>query len=644
MRKKKNNNKKFLHFLIINIIAIGIFFALTDTKAADTNRVMELYVGLNGANVVGVEISIEGTSANGKTNEIGICTIDANIDTNIDTSKPHDVKIKTKYSDTQKFKVKSIRQKIYDLGEETKDSEIRVVNLISVIKNEDATVHYNVSDKLKSINSKMKCCFANSIDSAIAKADDLNKTYTKNVVIYYGTMTEQEKVARKEIDSMSGNPIPIIELETEINSNNILQKLADEGYIAIKEEEIKVDQQEDYAIGQKVTVGGNVTLDITLEEDSSVTPTTPPPNMGSGTIPVTISGKVEGERNLGDLNNNIQLTVKSGTNNVAGPFTLSTLNYSISNVMLDKDKDYYLEFEFTEGAFKKGYSTQEFYIDKLREDNNVKNRTTKIVYAEDIYRRSQYHEHYKEIDNDIESNNLDTYNDKTKLIAKTETFTIDEWTNSDLTIGQTNEIKSSFKLIPREKIEISLEKKISAIKIVLQDGSVFLEEKNPEITGGAFKMIHMDDELMHGATVYVEYEITAKLNDNDEIFESVTIIDILDDEVKNGIIRNIYYDPACKLITEEKTNSEKGWTNENNKEVRCTLNKDNSTTKIVTSQVITKDTEAAYNNSVYIERYKTSTGKRNGNWNTNIEDSYKKAGKETKVTSPEVKILPPFGN
>ena len=51
----------------------------------------------------------------------------------------------------------------------------------------------------------------------------------------------------------------------------------------------------------------------------------------------------------------------------------------------------------------------------------------------------------------------------------------------------------------------------------------------------------------------------------------------------------------------------------------------------------------------YIESYKTKTGKRNGTWKNNINDSYRRAGKkadntiDTIVNSEEIKILPPFG-
>ena len=93
MKKRKNFSSIIFRFLIINILAIGVFLLVKDTKAAADSKVLEGRVHMGGASVVGANISILDSSGN----PIQTTTTDTNgyykIEADIDTTKNYDMKL-----------------------------------------------------------------------------------------------------------------------------------------------------------------------------------------------------------------------------------------------------------------------------------------------------------------------------------------------------------------------------------------------------------------------------------------------------------------------------------------------------------------------------------------------------------------------
>ena len=115
----------------------------------------------------------------------------------------------------------------YELGENTKVS--RIFNVCCILKNtEDSAQYQLMSDKLKTIGDNVHVVYGNNLNTGIQNiGDSLRSTSVTNVIIYFGTMTSEEKEDRKQKDDMSGSPIPIIELGDIKTADEALNKLSE---------------------------------------------------------------------------------------------------------------------------------------------------------------------------------------------------------------------------------------------------------------------------------------------------------------------------------------------------------------------------------------------------------------------------------
>lgn len=420
-----------------------------------------------------------------------------------------------------------------------------------------------------------------------------------------------------------------------------------------------------------VSLDQDQVIDITVaDQEDVVTPVTSDPSTsiptvgGDGHITVDAKIEIDGTPTGGSSNDTTVKVYLQKTDDspkkLLGTIGANQGSLHLENRAIDgedsKDGEwYYLIYEFKQEAWEQGYSLQEYEV-----DSNTDNGVNTVTYTMPI-----------DGINYTEETALDTNYDKTKIEAKVGSYHVYSWEDAD---GNTtyNHIDSTLKLKRRQTMELTIKKEICGIKIVLSDGSVFLEEKEDHIHWSIDeikKIISMDDELMHGATVYVEYDITIE-NAGEIEAKKVTIMDALDNQ--EGMY--LTYDPNTALITNtNKINQDFGWTSMDPSNLTTDV-VDNTTrfqnarnliqttissvpakqsdgssgkasVKLVTSQVITTDTDPVYQNEVQILSYQNNEHKRNGIWNTNINNSYSRAGTETThTTSQTVVILPPFGN
>lgn len=346
-----------------------------------------------------------------------------------------------------------------------------------------------------------------------------------------------------------------------------------------------------------------------------------------------------------------------------------------AKVNLEKQKKYFIKYIFTEDAWNSGYSPQEYSIKNSDySSDNCNDENVKTLNAIEKKFLDPNTVFYSDIETD-----LDTYSESNTIVGETSVFTINEWYDENLQQNKiTSQINSTLKLEENENFEVKLRKKIAAVKVVLADGNIFeLKNENDlkQSPNDISNIIFMDDEIMHGATVYVEYEIIAA-NVGDIEVEQITILDYLD--FKYG---KIAYDENTVLITDpQESNKTQGWVQTNKLEVQnenwlkdiseiatddktlvyAELNSSDfdsitntAKKRIVTSQIITTDTDAFYQNVAEIVSYKNSIGKRNGKWETNIASSYNRAGygdadkgsyRGTRIKTNDIIILPPFGD
>lgn len=133
--------------------------------------------------------------------------------------------------------------------------------------------------------------------------------------------------------------------------------------------------------------------------------------------------------------------------------------------------------------------------------------------------------------NDVFDNNSNTYIDEiaqgTNMIAKIN-IKIDDYVTK---IEGVNLV-----LKEREKNEVKISKSISGIKVILSDRSILIDhlESNPskyviDIGNKNQKLISIDDEIKHGATLEVTYAIVVKnIGKIDNV--TYTLVDYVDED------------------------------------------------------------------------------------------------------------------
>lgn len=226
-------------------------------------------------------------------------------------------------------------------------------------------------------------------------------------------------------------------------------------------------------------------------------------------------------------------------------------------------------------------------------------------------------------------------------------------------------------LTERPKFELKVEQKISAAQMILSNGQILKSYKagdGPDSGMLGDKIVwDVDDELKHGATVQIEYEITVK-NTGDVDCTEFTLIDYLD---YNNT--SLQYRSDANLITENKKNSNYGWNTVSNFGILQNATKTEldegktylqlkdgdgentiigknggkKTYKLLASTVITSELAIDnYQNAVEIISYKNAIGRVDrsatpGTYNPNLNVTNDNEHDSAKAA--EVSIIPPTG-
>jgi len=287
--------------------------------------------------------------------------------------------------------------------------------------------------------------------------------------------------------------------------------------------------------------------------------------------------------------------------------------------------EYYIEFTYTGNEYNgQNYTT-------IANNGVSRNEAEEFILnssTESPDRRTEINNYFSSIDNKKteELNGTDYTN--VKMTASTNKFTIlpDVIDVINPANSYTDpKVQANLGLIKREEFEIKLNKRVDSVRFTLADGTVYADEKN--YSNPMHKLIIIDEELMHGATIEIEYVITIQ-NLKSLNCTGVKILDYLD--YNNNVMT---YNSGAKLITDpNKTNADFGWQIKTKNELDGVVqNKsmlkesgqyvvsdylENDITKelrLVVSLVISTSSEAdelAYENSAEIIEYKNSIGRR----------------------------------
>lgn len=273
----------------------------------------------------------------------------------------------------------------------------------------------------------------------------------------------------------------------------------------------------------------------------------------------------------------------------------------------------------------------------------------------------------------VNKNNAQWVNPKGKLNSKTileGTVKINNVPDVKAPFATPTKYEIEIVLTERPKFELKVEQKISAAQMILSNGQILKSYKAGDGTGSGMigdKIVwDVDDELKHGATVQVEYEITVR-NTGAVDCTQFTLVDYLD--YNNA---SLQYRSDANLITEDKIHPEKkknfdyGWTTVTDFNALQNATKTNldegktylqindnlgagnyKTYKLVASMVITSELAIDnYQNAVEIISYKNAIGRVDrsatpGTYNPNLNVT--NDNEHDSAKAHEVSIIPPTG-
>lgn len=175
--------------------------------------------------------------------------------------------------------------------------------------------------------------------------------------------------------------------------------------------------------------------------------------------------------------------------------------------------------------------------------------------------------------------------------------------NYEVTVTEENYVQQNLVLVERERVLNTIEKKITGLKLTLQDGTVLYDfisdnaKKTRECMNNKTKaqiedisnfpgimLLQTDKDIIHGATLQIEYTLVFKNASEGVNTTEFTILDYYD--------KSFQYNPNMALLSENGRNSDYQWKIVTGKEL-----KDNQYIA-TTNQTIEDDTEylvAEYN-------------------------------------------------
>ena len=425
------------------------------------------------------------------------------------------------------------------------------------------------------------------------------------------------------------------------------------------------------------------------------------------TIKVTLKRKENPAISGNFITGHILLPDRSVMNNIKYGKSLSNIKVELMKIdggtwttSVNIDGKYGFERPAEDGEYKVRfiYNGQEFKtIDGEVNNNNIEDPGNTDNNAKEI-ERNMFNDKFNPIDNDLAKQignwYIDDSIDVVNILAETEKFEIKDIPEEG-TPGQPG-YKDAIPAVPRyinlvlekrEEFSVITKKQINVVKVTLADGQIYSENQmkatapdEQEKEQVKMRQVIMDEELMHGATIEIEYLITAQTDSNMNI-EEIRVIDYLD----YGI-NKLEYNPELKLLSANEKNGD-NWqvvTKEdlrNNREVEQILLDDDITneeiedklylignlkkidektfqTKLIVSKLIgssLENEELIYSNYIEILSYKNSEGRRlkwndeanlseqdfniPGNFNPNNTAN---TGDDTALAE-DVFIIPPFG-
>ena len=221
------------------------------------------------------------------------------------------------------------------------------------------------------------------------------------------------------------------------------------------------------------------------------------------------------------------------------------------------------------------------YIIKHTDSKDYSSESTVITGYEDSNRRKEVDEKFEtfKYDNTIIFDQIDSYNateedkeqatelsEKTYMIVKAGSYTInspaptpgdivierDEETGEPTVIERhfnTSWSGQDFVLAKRPAMSLKLTVTATAFRIKLADGQVLLLDTR-EIGSDVPLIEYMDDEIAHGATIDVQYQINIK---NDSNIQCNYL------ELVNYLPQGFVFAQSANLLTKEGTNGDFGW-------------------------------------------------------------------------------------
>ena len=291
---------------------------------------------------------------------------------------------------------------------------------------------------------------------------------------------------------------------------------------------------------------------------------------------------------------------------------------------------------------------------------------------------------------------LTTLIDKTKMNAETGLMVVGiEYGESEKTPNSYVIDNVNFGLQERPKSKLEIQKEVSNLKVVLANGSILFDAKQAEpnvLWTDVLIQVTMDEEIMHGASIILDYDITVnnvgEVDYNDNVFyytgelsENVkknnvvtttpcNVIDYVANNLQfsaeeNGAWKEISKDEIKQLGLIKKSLINDGKINQNNtiiisdafgKELAPTRYQEeingyaqNSTTvPLVLSQLITSQNstdDLTYRNMVEIVRTANTVGRRDDVSIVGNQDPTNNVPQEPDTDVAQVvRVLPPFGD
>lgn len=312
---------------------------------------------------------------------------------------------------------------------------------------------------------------------------------------------------------------------------------------------------------------------------------------------------------------------------------------------------------------EKGFNGQNYDLEKVK----IKKNGEYIDYDGFTTNREIINSQFAQVN----KNNAQWVNPKGKLNSKTileGTVKINNVPDVKAPFATPTKYEIEIVLTERPKFELKVEQKISAAQMILSNGQILKSYKAGDGTGSGMigdKLLKwdVDDELKHGATVQVEYEITVR-NTGAVDCTQFTLVDYLD--YNNA---SLQYRKDANLITENEKNSKYNWeiTDVNSiqsatstqldegktyLQIKDSLGAgDHRTYKLVASMVITSELAIDnYQNAVEIISYKNAIGRVDrsatpGTYNPSLDatETANPTDEADSAKAEEVLIAPPTG-